>query len=98
MGGGGGGGLTFCPLITKNPASNLTMDSSMELSIHACDCVLKALDREEDEGRIWLKLISKLIPKIEFFSINQYTYLSFAPLQKSSKSPFLCVNYRATFV
>ena len=48
-----------------------------------CNFVLKALYREEPGTRIWLKLMSKLLPKIAIFQKNQYIICSFAPLQKS---------------
>ena len=48
------GGLSFCPLSTKNPAfqgtcqMNLTVDCTiLELLFHACNFALKVLEREE---------------------------------------------------
>ena len=55
---------------------NLTMGSTIiELSIHACNFVLKALDREGPGARVWPRLMSKLIPKIAIFKNNQSIYL-----------------------
>ena len=57
-----------------------------------CNFVLKVFDREEPGARIWLKLMSKLLPKVAIFEKNQYIICSFAPLQKSPKPPLLCEN------
>ena len=47
---------------------NLTMNTTIiELSFHACNFVLKVLDREEPGARVWPKLMSKLQPKIAIF-------------------------------
>ena len=47
---------------------NLTMDCTIiELSFHACNFVLKILDREEPGVRVWPKLMSKLQLKIAIF-------------------------------
>ena len=47
---------------------NLTMNSTViEFSFHACNFVLKVLDREEPGARVWQKLMSKLQPKIAIF-------------------------------
>ena len=47
---------------------NFTMNSTIiQLSFHACNFVLKVLDREEPGGRFWSKLMSKLQPKIAIF-------------------------------
>ena len=43
----------------------------MELSFHICNFVFALLDREVSEARFWQKLMSKLQPKIAFFSKNQ---------------------------
>ena len=42
---------------------NLTINST-ELSVHACNFILKAWDREEPGARVWPKWMSKLPPKI----------------------------------
>ena len=39
----------------------------IEFSFHACNFVLKVLDREEPGARVWPKLMSKLQPKIGLF-------------------------------
>ena len=55
---------------------NLTMGSTIiELSIHACNFVLKALDKEGPGARFWPRLMSKLLPKIAIFKNNQFIYL-----------------------
>ena len=47
---------------------NLTMNSTIiELSVHACNFVLKVLHREEPGARVWPKLMLKLQPKIAIF-------------------------------
>ena len=47
---------------------NLTMNSTIiEFSFHACNFVLKVLDREEPGARVWQKLTLKLQPKIAIF-------------------------------
>ena len=47
---------------------NLTMNCTIiELSVHARKFVLKVLDKEEPGARVWLKLMSKLPPKIAIF-------------------------------
>ena len=47
---------------------NLTMNIAIiERSFHACNFVLKVLDREEPGARVWPKLMSKLQPKIAIF-------------------------------
>ena len=47
---------------------NLTVGSSIiELSIHACIFVLKALDREGPGDKVWPKFMSKLLPKTAIF-------------------------------
>ena len=38
-----------------------------ELSVHACNFVLKILDREEPKARVWPKMMSKLQDKIAIF-------------------------------
>ena len=44
---------------------SLTMNSTIiELSVHACNFVLKVLHREEPGARVWPKLMLKLHPKI----------------------------------
>ena len=54
---------------------NLIMGSTIiELSIHACNFVLKALDREGPGARVWPRLMSKLVPKIAIFK-KQSVYL-----------------------
>ena len=46
----------------------LTMNFTItELSVHACNFVLKVLDREEPGSRVWAKLMLKLQPKIAIF-------------------------------
>ena len=47
----------------------------IEFSFHACNFVLKVLDREEPGARFWQKLMSKLQPKIAIFQKNQCMYL-----------------------
>ena len=55
---------------------NLTMGSTIiELSIHACNFVLKALDKEGPGARVWPRLMSKLLPKIAILKNNQFIYL-----------------------
>jgi len=39
----------------------------IELSVHACNFVLKELHREEPGARVWPKLMLKLQPKIAIF-------------------------------
>ena len=39
----------------------------IELSVHACNFVLKVLHREEPGARVWPKLMLKLQPKIAIF-------------------------------
>ena len=47
---------------------NVTMNFTIvELSVYARKFVLKALDKEEPGARVWLKLMSKLPPKIANF-------------------------------
>ena len=47
---------------------SLTMNSTIiELSVHACNFVLKALDKEDPGARVWPKLMSTLQPKIAIF-------------------------------
>ena len=47
---------------------NLAMDfTTTELSVHACNSILKELDKEKPGARVWPKLMSKLQPKIAIF-------------------------------
>ena len=53
---------------------NLTMNSTIiELSVHACNFVLKELHREEPGARVWPKLMLKLQPKIAIFKLSVYS-------------------------
>ena len=52
---------------------SLTMNSTIiELSVHACNFVLKVLDKEDPGARVWPKLMSTLQPKIAIFFKVQY--------------------------
>ena len=47
---------------------NLTINSTIiEFSFHACNFVLRVLDKEEPGARFWQKLMSKLQPEIAIF-------------------------------
>ena len=55
---------------------NLTMNSTIiELSVHACNFVLKVLHREEPGARVWPKLMLKLQPKIAICSVCSPAFL-----------------------
>ena len=49
---------------------NLTMNSTIiELSVHACNFVLKVLHREEPGARVWPKLMLKLLPNFQYIHL-----------------------------
>ena len=55
---------------------NVTMDlKKIELSVHACNFVLKVLVREEPRARVWPKLMSKLQLKIAKHSVYLPAFL-----------------------
>ena len=75
---------------------NLTMNSTIiELSVHACNFVLKTLQREEPEARVWLKLILKLQPKIAIFSKFHYTV--FTRIDAAALISFFTIQLRRLF-
>ena len=52
---------------------NLTIDSTIrELSVHACNFVLKVLNREEPGARVWPNWCHNYTPKLPFFKISVY--------------------------
>ena len=55
----------------------MTIDSTtIKLSVHACNFVLKVLDGEEPGARFWPKLMSKLQLKfVVYQNFSTFTYL-----------------------
>ena len=69
---------------------NLTMNSTItELSVHACNFVLKVLHREEPEARVWPKFMLKLQPKIAIF--QNFSIFACLPDKKYELRYFNCV-------